>query len=124
MSILIGLLVYAVGWLSKGYCLANGWGAPQRYMYLCYSDIPILYSARGLADGAFPYLLDPGPGQQVLEYPVLTGVFMYVAAWVTRLLGGDSQTFFGGQRGGHVGPARRGRSRAPDRSCAADPGTR
>ena len=95
MSIVVGLLVYAVGWLSKGYCLANGWGAPQRYMYLCYSDIPILYSARGLADGAFPYLLDPGPGQQVLEYPVLTGVFMYVAAWVTRLLGGGGPTFFG-----------------------------
>ena len=95
VSIVVGLLVYAVGWLSKGYCLANGWGAPQRYMYLCYSDIPILYSARGLADGAFPYLLDPGPGQQVLEYPVLTGVFMYVAAWVTRLLGGGGPTFFG-----------------------------
>jgi uncharacterized membrane protein len=95
VSIVIGLLVYAVGWLSKGYCLANGWGAPQRYMYLCYSDIPILYSARGLADGAFPYLLDPGPGQQVLEYPVLTGVFMYLAAWVTRLLGGGGPTFLG-----------------------------
>ncbi len=94
VSIVAGLLVYAVGWLSKGYCLANGFGAPQRYMYLCYSDIPILYSARGLADGAFPYLLEPGPGQAVLEYPVLTGVFMYVAAWVTRLLSGDSLTFF------------------------------
>ncbi|MDH4015744.1 MAG: glycosyltransferase 87 family protein [Actinomycetota bacterium] len=94
VSIVAGLLVYAVGWLSKGYCLASGFGAPQRYMYLCYSDIPILYSARGLADGAFPYLLEPGAGQAVLEYPVLTGVFMYVAAWVTRLLSGDSLTFF------------------------------
>ena len=94
VSVIAGLLVYAVGWLSKGYCLANGFGAPQRYMYLCYSDIPILYSARGLADGAFPYLLDPGVGQQVLEYPVLTGVFMYGAAWVTRLINGDSQVFF------------------------------
>ena len=44
--------------------------------------------------GRFPYLLEPGVGQQVLEYPVLTGVFMYVAAWVTRLLDGDSQVFF------------------------------
>ncbi len=31
----------------------------------------------------------------MLEYPVLTGVFMYVAAWVTRLLGGGGPTFFG-----------------------------
>jgi len=94
VSVLAGLLVYAVGWLSKGYCVANGWGAPQRYMYLCYSDIPLLYSSRGLADGVFPYLLTPGEGQQVLEYPVLTGVFMYLAAAVTRLLDGEGTTFF------------------------------
>ncbi len=89
-----GLVVFAIGWLTKGYCVANGWGAPQRYMYLCYSDIPVLYARRGLADGIFPYLLEPGPGQQVLEYPVLTGVFMYLAALVTRLFGGDSLLFF------------------------------
>jgi uncharacterized membrane protein len=94
IAIVLGLLAYAVGWASKGYCVTHGWGAPQRYMYLCYSDIPILYTGRGLADGGFPYLLDPGPGQQVLEYPVLTGVFMYLAASVTRLLGGDGTTFF------------------------------
>ncbi len=94
VCIAAGMLMYAVGWLSKGYCVANGWGAPQRYMYLCYSDIPVLYGARGLADGAFPYLLDPQPGQQVLEYPVLTGVFMYAAALVTRLLDGASGMFF------------------------------
>jgi uncharacterized membrane protein len=83
-----------VGWLSKGYCVVNGWGAPQRYMYLCYSDIPLLYSSRGLADGAFPYALQPGEGQQVLEYPVLTGFFTYLAAGLTRLLDGDAVTFF------------------------------
>jgi uncharacterized membrane protein len=94
ISIMVGLVVYAVGWLSKGYCVVNGWGAPQRYMYLCYSDIPLLYEARGLADGVFPYFLEPGPDQEVLEYPVLTGVFMYVSAWVTRILGGDGTTFF------------------------------
>lgn len=94
VSIVAGLAVYAIGWLSKGYCVVNGWGAPQRYMYLCYSDIPLLYGPRGLAEGVFPYLLEPDAGQAVLEYPVLTGAFMYVAAWVTRLLGGDSLTFF------------------------------
>lgn len=93
VSIVLGILVYAVGWLSKGYCLTRGWGAPQRYMYLCYSDIPLLYESRGIADGAFPYLLDPGPDQQVLEYPVLTGVLMYLAGWATRILHGDSRVF-------------------------------
>ncbi len=93
ISIVAGLLVYAIGWLSKGYCVVNGWGAPQRYMYLCYSDIPLLYESRGLAQGVFPYLLEPGPGQQVLEYPVLTGVLLYAAALVTRVLGGTGVTF-------------------------------
>lgn len=95
IAIVVGIAVYAVGWLSKGYCITRGWGAPQRYMYLCYSDIPLLYESRGIADGVFPYLLAPGEGQQVLEYPVLTGVLMYVAGWITRGLGGSSLTFFG-----------------------------
>ena len=94
VCIVAGMLVYAIGWMSKGYCVTHGWGAPQRYMYLCYSDIPLLYESRGLADGVFPYLLQPGAGQEVLEYPVLTGVYMYVAALVTRLFGGGGTTFF------------------------------
>ena len=94
VCIVAGLLVYALGWLSKGYCVTHGWGAPQRYMYLCYSDIPLLYESRGLADGIFPYLLHPGEGQEMLEYPVLTGVYMYLAAWVTRLFGGGGTMFF------------------------------
>lgn len=93
ICIALGMLTYAVGWLSKGYCVTNGWQAPQRYMYLCYSDIPLLYEARGLADGAFPYIHDPGPGQQVLEYPVLTGVLLFAAAWVTQLFDGGDLMF-------------------------------
>ncbi len=94
VAVLAATLVYLVGFASKGYCLTHGWGAPQRYMYLCYSDVPILYRARGIADGAFPYLLDPGAGQQVLEYPVLTGVLMYLLGLVTRELGGEDRAYF------------------------------
>lgn len=94
VAVLVGLGVYAWGLLSKGYCLANGWGAPGRYMYLCYSDIPVLYQARGIAGGGLPYLSAPGPGEEILEYPVLTGLFMYVAGVVTRALGSDALGFF------------------------------
>jgi len=65
-----------VGYLTKSHCLLNGWGA-GRYTHLCYSDIPPLYTWRGLADGAIPYLSDL-PADQVLEYPALTGVFVYL----------------------------------------------
>ncbi|MGV1004397.1 MAG: glycosyltransferase family 87 protein [Candidatus Nanopelagicales bacterium] len=94
VAIVVGLVVYYLGFLSKGYCLARGWGAPQRYMFLCYSDIPILYDARGIADGGFPYITAPAAGQDVLEYPVLTGVFMWIAGVVTRAMGGQAREFF------------------------------
>lgn len=52
---------------------------PQdQYASLCYSDIQALWGARGIAEGAVPYL------EADLEYPVLTGAFI----WVTRSLSG------------------------------------
>ena len=94
VCVVIGMAVYALGWLTKGYCVARGWGAPQRYMYLCYSDIPVLYGSRDLNSGGFPYLNTTGPASAVLEYPVLTGVFTYVAALLTRFAGGTGLMFF------------------------------
>ena len=79
-----------IGYLSKSHCLANGWG-DGRYTHLCYSDIPALYFLRGFSDGAIPYITDL-PADQVLEYPVLTGAFMYLAALLTP--SGNSRWFF------------------------------
>ncbi|TAK70320.1 MAG: DUF2029 domain-containing protein [Actinomycetota bacterium] len=85
--LVLGGLTYLAGALLKAPCVANSWASPDRYEHLCYSDIPVLYPLRGLADGIIPYLQDPLAGQQPLEYPVLTGGFMYVAALLTRALG-------------------------------------
>lgn len=41
---------------------------------MCYSDISVLYSLRGLENKAWPY----SQGDQSLEYPVLTGVVTYL----------------------------------------------
>jgi uncharacterized membrane protein len=46
---------------------------------------------RGLADGAIPYISDL-PADQVLEYPALTGVFVYLAARLTPA--GNTDWFF------------------------------
>lgn len=70
-----------VGYASKAHCLLTGWGE-GRYTHLCYSDIAPLYQLRGLAGGAVPYLSDL-PADQTLEYPALTGVFVYLAARLT-----------------------------------------
>lgn len=82
LLIIISALAYAFGYLLDYSCRATAWAAPERYMHLCYSDIPPLYSLRGFADGFLPYLQTP-PGGQPLEYPVLTGVFMQIAASIT-----------------------------------------
>lgn len=72
----VGALTFALGALRTVPCAVDGWTVPARYQYLCYSDIPVLYVLRGLADGGLPYL---DSGGEVLEYPVLTGLFAWFA---------------------------------------------
>ncbi|KAB1986622.1 glycosyltransferase family 87 protein [Streptomyces triticiradicis] len=81
--VMIGM--FALGMVQKLPCYDGGWffGASSQYTHACYSDIPHLYQGRGFADGLVPYF-DKLPGDMdYLEYPVLTGVFMEVAAWLT-----------------------------------------
>jgi uncharacterized membrane protein len=52
----------------------SGYG-PWSYSHLAYSDILSLYRVHHLANHAFPYV------HTVIEYPVLTGLFMWSAAW-------------------------------------------
>ncbi|MEU4198509.1 glycosyltransferase 87 family protein [Streptomyces sp. NPDC045470] len=81
--VMIGM--FALGMVQKLPCYESGWffGATSQYTHACYSDIPHLYAGRGFADGLIPYF-DRLPGEmEYLEYPVLTGVFMEVASWLT-----------------------------------------
>ncbi len=48
---------------------------------MCYTDIPVLYQARGLSEGKVVYVTAPW------EYPVLTGGFVDVARRITDFLG-------------------------------------
>ncbi|WSB85441.1 glycosyltransferase 87 family protein [Streptomyces cellulosae] len=82
---LVAIGVFALGLVQKAPCYNGAWffGASSQYTHACYSDIPHLYQGRGFADGLVPYF-DRLPGDmEFLEYPVLTGVFMEVAAWLT-----------------------------------------
>ena len=102
---LIALVFLALGWSTKAPCLQTiGSGSPDRrvanwenqraYYELCYSDTVPLYGAELLSQGKFPYKsswleLDSAgkPRQQYdgstavryMEYPVLTGLYQYVA---------------------------------------------
>ncbi len=90
--VMIGM--FALGMVQKLPCYNGGWfyGQTAQYVHACYSDIPHLYNGRGFADGLTPYFDRIPPeisgGMEYLEYPVLTGLFMKVAAWMTPS-GGD-----------------------------------
>jgi uncharacterized membrane protein len=88
---------YLLGYLLDYSCVAGGWASPDRYEQLCYSDIPALFGFRGFAEGYLPYLQTP-PGGQPLEYPVLTGIFMWLASViatpVAEILGIDATVAF------------------------------
>lgn len=82
---LVAIGMFALGMVQKLPCYDGAWffGASSQYTHACYSDIPHLYQGRGFADGLVPYF-DRLPGDmEYLEYPVLTGVFMEVASWLT-----------------------------------------
>jgi len=84
LRVLVGIATvsYLVGYVLDLSCRAEGWASPQRYEHLCYTDISPLYALRGFAVGLIPYLQPMADGQH-LEYPVLTGAFMWIAALVT-----------------------------------------
>ncbi|MFC4495567.1 glycosyltransferase family 87 protein [Streptomyces ovatisporus] len=91
--VLLGLGMFVLGMVQKLPCYNGAWfsGQTSQYVHACYSDIPHLFVGRGFADGLTPYF-DRIPdqvsgGMAYLEYPVLTGAFMQVAAWFTP--GGD-----------------------------------
>ncbi|MEU1819450.1 glycosyltransferase 87 family protein [Streptomyces roseifaciens] len=87
--VLVAIGMFALGMVQKLPCYEYGWffGATTQYTHACYSDIPHLYSGRGFDAGLIPYF-DRIPqalsgGMDYLEYPVLTGLFMQIAAWLT-----------------------------------------
>jgi hypothetical protein len=71
------------GYLLKAQCTtSSGWDGRQ-YERLCYNDIQALYEPREVEE-RFPYVEGRLDGrdlvQGAIEYPVLTGTFMWVAA--------------------------------------------
>ncbi len=72
-----------------GYFLKARCSAPDANQYrdLCYNDIQPLYGIRGVQEGTFPYVdgrLEDGElVDGAIEYPVLTGVFMWFAGRLT-----------------------------------------
>jgi hypothetical protein len=74
-AVLCMMLAYA----DKLPCRGGAWNSyTGQFQDSCYSDIYPLYYSEGLAKGQVPYVGHP------VEYPVLTGWTMQIAAWLAR----------------------------------------
>jgi uncharacterized membrane protein len=102
--LLFATITLAVGWLAKAPCLqtyrdsAGGlqvdWRDGRQYLAMCYSDIVPLYTAERLDQpglAGFPYATSWTEHQgesaeqvRYMEYPVLTGLYQWVAATLAR----------------------------------------
>ncbi len=96
----LGAFTLLLAYAEKSPCADGQWVASKQYTHVCYSDVIPLWGAEGLSSGAVPYR------DHAVEYPVLTGGFMWVTAELTRawhgvaeggLLpgGGDQGVLFG-----------------------------
>ncbi len=76
LAILASLLSFA----KFSHCENTGWATPDQYIHACYSDLPALYEARGLNSNQWPY----ASADNSVEYPVLTGVVMYLTSFAAK----------------------------------------
>lgn len=61
-------------------CIPGGWISPDVYQKGCYTDITALYEARRFASDIWPY----GSGSNSLEYPILSGLGIWLISLLTR----------------------------------------
>ncbi len=96
VALLMALLFLIFGWFAKSPCIQQTIGsdgipvldssANRQWISGCYNDIVPAYQIHGLDQSGFPYASHVGSDGAVLsplDYPVLTGAFMWVIARLT-----------------------------------------
>jgi uncharacterized membrane protein len=90
--LLLTAVVMALGMAQKSTCFSQTWAnGDTRYTHMCYSDLPYLYTGRGLAELAWPYSGDETTRSryEVMEYPVGISYWAWGTAYVTHWLAGS-----------------------------------
>jgi uncharacterized membrane protein len=80
LRILLALTSFTllIGFAEKSPCASGDWTGYKQYTHVCYSDVVPLWHDERLDVGAVPYR------DTAVEYPVLTGGFMWLTAGLTR----------------------------------------
>src|SRR5487761_2140062 len=76
--ILLAVLASLLSFAKFDHCRNTNWAAPDSYVHACYSDIPILFSARSLDTHQWAYK----GGTNAIEYPVVMGAVMWATSWI------------------------------------------
>ena len=74
----LAVLASLISFAKFSHCEGSNWATPDQYIHACYSDLPALFSERGLQKNQWPYSSDTN----AVEYPVLTGLIMFITASV------------------------------------------
>ena len=79
---LIALALFAslISFAKFSHCENNNWATPDQYIHACYSDLPALYSTRGLDTNTWPYTSNDNS----VEYPVVTAMVMYATSFLAN----------------------------------------
>ncbi len=64
------LLCALISFLKFNHCRSNDFTSPDNYVHACYTDIPALFSERGLNTNTFPYASQTNS----IEYPPVIGI--------------------------------------------------
>jgi hypothetical protein len=85
LVLVLALLASFLSFAKFQHCRSAGWGSPDVYIHMCYSDLSALYGAREINVDRWPY---ESPDNSV-EYPVITGLIM----WATGKLISDENGY-------------------------------
>jgi hypothetical protein len=69
----VALIAALLSFTKFNHCRGSGWGSPDVYVHMCYSDISALYGARDISSDKWPY----ASAENSVEYPVITGLVMW-----------------------------------------------
>jgi len=78
LILVLALLASFLSFAKFQHCRSAGWGSPDVYIHMCYSDLSALYGAREINVDRWPY---ESPDNSV-EYPVITGLIMWATGKV------------------------------------------
>jgi len=78
--VIFAFLASAISYAKFSPCIGFNWATPGQYIHACYSDLPSLLGNRSIGSGNWSY-----SGEQPVEYPVITGLVMYLTAQIAHV---------------------------------------